>query len=69
MVDDKGWKLNDKIKTNNLEKLSSFIKQNRIMFKYCGGDMETFLQNVKMLIVLEYLENILKQKKSSPWKI
>lgn len=47
MVNDKGWKLNDKIKTDNLEKLSSFIKENRIMFKYCGGDMETFLQNVR----------------------
>jgi len=47
MVSDKGWKLNDKIKTDNMEKLSSFIKENRIMFKYCGGDMETFLQNVR----------------------
>jgi len=47
MVDKKEWKLTENIKNNNYEKLTNFIKKNRIMFKYCGGDMETFLQNVR----------------------
>ena len=47
MVNEKGWKLNDNILKDNLSKLSNFINKNRTMFKYCGGDMETFLQNVR----------------------
>ena len=29
------------------KKLTKFIKDNRTFFKYCGGDMESFLQNVR----------------------
>tara|TARA_B100000768_G_C11284691_1_gene381466 strand:+ start:7167 stop:8795 length:1629 start_codon:yes stop_codon:yes gene_type:complete len=47
MVLKKGWKLNNKIIENNLETLSKFINKNRNMFKYCGGDMDTYLQSVR----------------------
>ena len=47
MVVKNGWKLNDNIIDNDLAALSKFINKNRNMFKYCGGDMETFLQSVR----------------------
>lgn len=47
MVNDKKWSLDKKILENDMNKLINFMKTNQEQFKYCGGDMETLLQNVR----------------------
>ena len=47
MVTDKKWKLDKMLTNDNNNKLVEFMKTNRDLFKYCGGDMETLLQNVR----------------------
>lgn len=47
MVIDKKWNLGEKILENDMKKLVNFMKTNQEQFKYCGGDMETLLQNVR----------------------
>mgnify|MGYP006078413535 CR=1 FL=1 len=47
MVINKKWSLDKKILENKMEKLEKFMKTNQEHFKYCGGDMETLLQNVR----------------------
>ena len=48
MITDDGWTLADSILINNEKNdLFKFIKTNEDNFKYCGGDMETLLQNCR----------------------
>lgn len=47
MVSKKKWSLDEKLVENNMKNLTKFINENRTFFKYCGGDIESFLQNVR----------------------
>lgn len=47
MVSRKKWSLDEELIDNDMDKLTKFIKDNRMFFKYCGGDIESFLQNVR----------------------
>ena len=47
MVYDKKWKLDSELTDKGMEKLVKFMKENQDLFKYCGGDMESLLQNVR----------------------
>lgn len=48
MVDDAEWKWGDDIKGDNESKVLGFLEKNRHYFKYNGGDLETFMQMLKL---------------------